>query len=538
MCLEMQPPKVLLLENVAAQAAAARNVLVGSGCRLVISRFEADGRKKIREWGPDVIFLADTYPSGGLTAFCRQLRNETSRPFRLILASSHTRARLTREDPDLELFVDGFVMRPFNPEEIREVIGGLGERGRAAPDRGEERRALQGKAVLVLDRDAELHRVLREHLSPKGVELQIIDWEKAIGAVLSPPPAVILLGWPLPDGFLIEDFRKIQGEGEGFRPNLLLLSSSSREVVQAKSPAVLRVTNMLFTKPVAWKHFFRFLEQSLEKAPAPEAARPPAAADDGGLRRRFQEELEAKFLEVEELKRRLREAEKGRGEGTGIAAGEARREENRKLREEIEEVKRQGDIELAKLRLRETDLEVKLSNLIRKKIDAERRAQDLIDEGMSRSDEMQRALEDAIGELQMRQEEQTVLKADLEQSMVEKEKVEEQLQVFLATQASFEEEKEKVRETFSRRADSAEAELEARAAEVSGLEEKLRAGEEIMPTATGRLPKSTAAPPGPRRSSSGCGRSSPSRRSGRGSGRRGHPGWKRNSRRRAPTSRP
>ncbi len=39
-----------------------------------------------------------------------------------------------------------------------------------------------------------------------------------------------------------------------------------------------------------------------------------------------------------------------------------------------------------------------LSNLIRKKIEAERRAQDLIDDGAARSEEMQRSLEEAIGE--------------------------------------------------------------------------------------------------------------------------------------------
>ena len=50
----MQPAKVLLLESVAAQAAAARNALVGAGYRLVISRFESDGFLKIRDWKPDI----------------------------------------------------------------------------------------------------------------------------------------------------------------------------------------------------------------------------------------------------------------------------------------------------------------------------------------------------------------------------------------------------------------------------------------------------------------------------------------------------
>jgi CheY-like chemotaxis protein len=471
----MQPPKVLLLENVAAQAAAARNVLVSSGCRLVISRFEADGRKKVREWSPDVIFLADTYPGGSLTSFCRQLRDDTSRPFRLILASSHTRERLSREEPDLELFVDGFVMRPFDPEEIREAIGGFAEKARSGlPESAEEKqRSLRGTALLVLDRDAELHRVLREQLAPKGVELHFVDWEMAMGAAPRLRPGVIILGWPLPDGFSIEDFKKILGGGGGSRPSVLLLSSSAREVVQAKSPAILRVTNMLFTKPVAWKHFFRFLEQSLEKAPAREAPRPQGEADEGGLRRRFQEELEAKFLEVEQLKRSLREAEKGGTAGEGGAAVDALREENRELREEIEKTRRRSDIELAKLRLRETDLEVKLGNLIRKKIDAERRAQDLIDEGTSRSDEMQRALEEAIGELQMMQEEQAAVKADLEQSTIDKEKLEEQLHVLVADM-------EKEKKSLLEEKEGARERAAAREVEVSGLEERLRVLEEQL----------------------------------------------------------
>jgi chromosome segregation ATPase len=496
----MQPPKVLLLENVAAQAAAARNVLVGSGCRLVISRFEADGRKKMKEWAPDVVILADTYPGSGLTAFCRQLKDDAGHPFRLILASSHTRERLSRENPDIELSVDGFVLRPFNPEEVREAIGSLGKRARSAPPPpvGERKGELKGKAVLVLDGDAELHRLLREHLASKGVELQFVEWEGLAGAAPSPRPAVILLGWPLPDGFSIEEFRKIQGGSEKYRPSLILLSSSVREVVQAKSPAVLKASSMLFTRPIAWKHFFRFLVQSLERAPVPEAPRPPDGIDEGGMRRRFQQELEAKFLEVEELKGRLREAEKG----TGAGAGDVRREEIRELREEVEKVKRQGDIELAKLRLRETDLEMKLSNLIRKKIDAERRAQDLIDEGTSRGEEMQRALEEALGELRMRQEEKEALKADVERATIEKEKVEEQIQVLLADTekerkalaagtAALEEEKEKAvaaaRETLSLRVGAAEEALEEKNAEIAVLEEKLRAGEKELSIRDGQI---------------------------------------------------
>ena len=108
----MQSSKVLLLENVAAQAAAARNALVGAGYRLVISRFEAEGLKRTKEWQPDIIVLSNAYPKGSLSSFCRILKVEPGRHVKIIIASSLTPDRLFHEDPHLKSVADGFVLRP------------------------------------------------------------------------------------------------------------------------------------------------------------------------------------------------------------------------------------------------------------------------------------------------------------------------------------------------------------------------------------------------------------------------------------------
>jgi len=194
----MQSSKVLLLENDAAQAAAARNALVAAGCRLLISRFESDGLKRAREWKPDIVILSSAYPTDNLAGFCRMLRGEVDDSFHLVIAAALTRERFFNGAPEVRTMVDGFVQRPYTPAKLREALenlpAGKGPGARAGEAPSDE--DLEGKSVLLLDPDPEVAEKLREHLEPKGVEVAAVHWEQAVAHRRANPPQAIVLGWP------------------------------------------------------------------------------------------------------------------------------------------------------------------------------------------------------------------------------------------------------------------------------------------------------------------------------------------------------
>jgi CheY-like chemotaxis protein len=476
----MGSSKVLLLENVAAQAAAARNSLSGTGYQLLMSRFEANGIKRAGEWKPDVIVLANTYTNGSLTDFCRRLKEAARRPVPIVIASSLPLERLSEEEPDLKSVADGFVLRPYSPVKLKEVLDHLTGRSGPVEGDGEEegRGSLEGKGVLVLDRDPEMLRILREHLAPRGVKVDAPHWEKAADYCRAHSPHAVVLEWPTPAGFTIEMLREIRETGQGKALPVVLLSRAGQDVVRNQAPAMLNQTGMLFTKPVSWGPFFRYLAGLLKHAPAAsrENTAPPPVGGEQGLQDRFQKEMEAKFLEVEELKQRLKSVETQDAVGGESTEREKLRKENSLLRSRMEEDRKQMEVDLGKMQLREAELEVKLSSIIRKKGDSERRAQDLIDAAAARAEGKERELEEVRGELQVTIEDTVALRSDLEKTLVQKEQAEEKLQ---AVRGSL----EKDREELGKKLAGSLADLEKANGELADLRgreaERLRsAGEE------------------------------------------------------------
>jgi DNA-binding response OmpR family regulator len=485
----MRSSKVLLLENVAAQAAAARNALVGAGYRLLISRFEAEGRKRAREWKPDIVIVSSAYLKDDYEAFCRSLRSEIPTSFSLVIAASKPAEQFFGEMPELRRLVDGYVQRPYSAARLREALQSVGATGPAGsaetpPQETGPDVSLQGRSVLLLDHDPDVVANLREFLEPKGVGVKVTGWEEAAAAGGADRFQALVLGWPLPEGLTVDALRAIRGDGEALP--IVILSSSGQDVVQARTPALLRMSNMLFIKPVPWKHFFRFLTRLLRQAPAapaPKKVIPLPAASGDDLRARFQQQLEEKFLEVEELKARLRALEKTGGGATDTAVHARLREENAGLQARARELEKKAEVDMAKHQLRETELEVRLGSLIRKKSEAERRAQDLIDAGTDRADEMARSFEESLGELQVRDEEVAALRKDLEMALVEKESSEENLQAALMEIGK--EKDELGRERQSLRADSekavgVEAELQEKEKEFLRASEEGRRRESLL----------------------------------------------------------
>ncbi|MHB8834351.1 MAG: hypothetical protein ACYC9Y_01350 [Candidatus Methylomirabilia bacterium] len=117
----MNQKKILLLENVAAQAAGLREHLSRAGFQVTISRYEADGLKRLVEWGPDLVLVSTAHPAGDLVEYCRRVR-ALAPACRLIIAASLNGDRLFREHPGLQALVDGVLLRPVSPDEIAAML--------------------------------------------------------------------------------------------------------------------------------------------------------------------------------------------------------------------------------------------------------------------------------------------------------------------------------------------------------------------------------------------------------------------------------
>ena len=113
----MQQQKILLLENVATQAAGVREHLSQAGLLVTVSRYEADGLKRLVEWQPDLVLVSTAHPAGDFVEYCRRVR-ALAPAVRIVVTSSHNREQLFQEHPALSALVDGVLQRPFPAEEV------------------------------------------------------------------------------------------------------------------------------------------------------------------------------------------------------------------------------------------------------------------------------------------------------------------------------------------------------------------------------------------------------------------------------------
>jgi len=117
----MHQRKILLLENVATQAAGVREHLSQAGFQVAVSRYEADGLKRLVEWGPDVVLVSTAHPAGDFVEYCRSVR-ALAPAVRIIVTSSLNRDRLFHEHPGLQTIIDGVLLRPYRHEEITAML--------------------------------------------------------------------------------------------------------------------------------------------------------------------------------------------------------------------------------------------------------------------------------------------------------------------------------------------------------------------------------------------------------------------------------
>lgn len=282
----MNQRKILLLENVALQAAGVRQHLSGEGFQVAVNRYEAGGLKRLEEWRPDLVLVSTTHPAGDFVEYCRRIR-ALAPGARIVVTSPLDRGRLFQEHPALQTIVDGVLLRPYGHEEVSAMIA----------------------------------------------TIPIAPRVPAAGPALD--PAVDPASDPAPDP---------------------------------------------------------------EVDPAPDPAVDP---DNAELRAEFQCQLDARFLELEELKRRLRQ--------------------------DLEEARSKAALALATEQLRRSEIEVELENLLRVKEDLELSSQGEIEaltRELEQAGDQLRTLRDssdkAVGE-------HAALRGELERALVEKEQLEERL---------------------------------------------------------------------------------------------------------------
>ena len=113
----MHQRKILLLENVATQAAGVREHLAQAGFQVAVSRYEADGLKRLVEWGPDLVLVSTAHPAGDFFEYCQRVR-VLAPAVRIFVTAPFDRDRLFQEYPGLQTIVDGVLSRPYRHEEV------------------------------------------------------------------------------------------------------------------------------------------------------------------------------------------------------------------------------------------------------------------------------------------------------------------------------------------------------------------------------------------------------------------------------------
>jgi CheY-like chemotaxis protein len=149
----MHQRKILLLENVATQAAGVREHLSQAGYQVAVSRYEADGLKRLVEWGPEVVLVSTAHPAGDFVEYCRRAR-ALAPAVRIIVTSALSRDRLFQEHPELPAIVDGVLLRPYSREEVAAMLApaaGAACVPAAAPAIGPDNAALRAEFQRQLD---------------------------------------------------------------------------------------------------------------------------------------------------------------------------------------------------------------------------------------------------------------------------------------------------------------------------------------------------------------------------------------------------
>ena len=215
---------------------------------------------------------------------------------------------------------------------------------------------------------------MREHLSQAGFQVAVSRYEAdGLKRLAEWVPDLVLVSTAHPAGDFVEYCRRVRALAPAAR--IVVTSSLNRERLFQEHPGLQAIVDGVLLRPTATKR----LPRCSAPGPAAAGARPEPGRRPGNaeLRAEFQRQLDARFLEVEELKRHLEVATRRAAAVPGL---EWLQSENEHLRQGVEEARKKAALALATEQLKRSEIEVKLDNLLRMKEDFEFRAQNELED--------------------------------------------------------------------------------------------------------------------------------------------------------------
>jgi len=281
---------------------------------------------------------------------------------------------------------------------------------------------MRERKILLLENVATQAAGVREHLAQAGFEVAVSRYEAdGLKRLVEWAPDLVLVSTAHPAGDFGDYCRRVRALGPGVR--IVVTSPLSRERLFQEHPGLQAIIDGVLQRPFSHEEVAALFTPTPD-APSDPAEGPAAVPGDVELRAEFQRQLDARFLEVQELKRHLEVASRRAASAPGL---EWLQSENEHLRQGVEEARKKAALALATEQLKRSEIEVKLDNLLRMKEDFEFRAENELED---RSRELER-LGGELQELRKRSEreaeEQAALRVQLEHALVEKEQIEERL---------------------------------------------------------------------------------------------------------------
>lgn len=117
------PPRILLVEDDALQAAVVTDLLALHGYAVSTKRTLTEAREVVRDTPPDLLLLDRILPDGDGAALCRELKaHEATRGLQIILLTA--RDRVEDRVEGLLGGADDYIPKPFHPEELLARVHG------------------------------------------------------------------------------------------------------------------------------------------------------------------------------------------------------------------------------------------------------------------------------------------------------------------------------------------------------------------------------------------------------------------------------
>jgi DNA-binding response OmpR family regulator len=114
----MGAPRVLVVEDHDSISEPLCSILRGDGYEPTVARSAAEARALFERLQPDVVLLDLMLPDADGRDLCRELRQESDVPIIMLTARAEVGDRVL----GLELGADDYVVKPFNPAELRARI--------------------------------------------------------------------------------------------------------------------------------------------------------------------------------------------------------------------------------------------------------------------------------------------------------------------------------------------------------------------------------------------------------------------------------